>query len=137
MRSTTGLAQLTDGPLEPLSFDRRDLTAHDVAITVTYCGVCHSDIRAMGVTGGEHLPLVPGHEFVGEVTLVGEAVTKFHVGDSVAVGNIVDSCGTCPSCLAEDESYCEQYPVTTYGGRDSHDGSITKGGFSHEFLPDA
>lgn len=135
MRSTTGLAQLTkNGPLEPLSFDRRGLAADDVAITVTYCGVCHSDIHAMGATDSEHLPLVPGHEFVGEVAAVGEAVTKFRVGDSVAVGNIIDSCGTCASCLAQEESYCEQYPVATYGGRDKHDGSITKGGFSHEYV---
>ena len=40
--------------------------------------------------------LVPGHEFTGHVIAIGSAVTRFGIGDRVAVGTIVDSCGECP-----------------------------------------
>ena len=43
-------------------------------------------------------PCVPGHEIVGRVTAVGSDVKKFKVGDLAAVGCMVDSCRTCPSC---------------------------------------
>ncbi|GGX04337.1 hypothetical protein GCM10010383_37740 [Streptomyces lomondensis] len=43
---------------------------------------------------------MPGHEFTGVVTEAGPAVTRFAVGDPVAVGNIVDACGECALCRA-------------------------------------
>src|SRR5699024_6834094 len=79
-------------------------------------------------------PLVPGHEFVGVVSAVGAAVTKFRVGDAVAIGNIVDSCGECKWCLRGQESWCEEIPTQTYSGEDRHDGTRTFGGFSGEYV---
>ena len=89
----------------------------DVEVRVTFCGVCHTDLHAIEPPAqpGDG-PLVPGHEFVGEVTAVGADVTGFAVGDAVAVGNIVDSCGVCEACLDSAEPYCEQFPTLTYGG---------------------
>lgn len=78
--------------------------------------------------------MVPGHEFVGEVTEVGSGVTEFAVGDAVAVGNIVDSCGTCDMCTAGQENFCRKFPTLTYGGRDRHDGTITRGAYSDEYV---
>jgi uncharacterized zinc-type alcohol dehydrogenase-like protein len=74
-----------------------------VAVTVTHCGVCHSDLDAIHGYRGP-APLVPGHEFVGIVRDVGAAVTRFAPGDRVAVGNIVDSCGVCDLCQAGQEN---------------------------------
>ena len=132
-RDTTGWALLAPGQqLVPWEFARRDLRADDVAVRVTFCGVCHSDLHAIDGAAATDLPLVPGHEFVGEVAAVGDAVTRFAVGDAVAVGNIVDSCGVCASCLGERQQFCEQHPTTTYGGRDRSDGTTTRGGYSSE-----
>lgn len=50
------------------------------------------------------------------------------------VGNIVDSCGQCANCREQEESYCEQFPVLTYGGRDLRDGSPTYGAYSSEYV---
>jgi uncharacterized zinc-type alcohol dehydrogenase-like protein len=77
---------------------------------------------------------VPGHELVGEITAVGADVTEFDVGDQVAVGNIIDSCGTCPPCLAGRENWCEQFPTLTYGNTDRRDAMPTRGGFSSEYV---
>ncbi|MEU7364552.1 alcohol dehydrogenase catalytic domain-containing protein [Streptomyces hygroscopicus] len=68
---------------------------------------------------------------------MGKAVTRFHVGDKAAVGNILDSCGKCAACLAGRGNWCESYPVLTYGSVDPKDGLPTRGGFADEYvLPD-
>ena len=135
MRTTRGYAALTDAvAVEPWTFERRDLRSDDVAVRVTYCGVCHSDLHALEAHTGSDGPLVPGHEFVGLVDAVGAAVTRFAVGDPVAVGNIVDSCGTCALCRAGQENYCEQFPTLTYGGADRHDGRPTYGAYAAEYV---
>lgn len=128
-----GLAALSQGEcLVPWAFDRRELRPDDIAVKIQFCGICHSDLHA--IRGNSRFPLVPGHEFVGEVTAVGAEVTKFKVGDAVAVGNIVDSCGHCPPCLSRQEVYCREFPTTTYDGIDRQDGSITRGGYSNEYV---
>lgn len=77
---------------------------------------------------------MPGHEFTGVVTETGPAVTRFTVGDPVAVGNIVASCGECAMCRAGQENFCHAFPTLTYDGIDRHDGSATLGGYSREYV---
>jgi alcohol dehydrogenase (NADP+) len=135
MRSVHGYAAFEPGGrLRPLEFQRRDLRADDVAVRVTHVGVCHSDLHAVDGLAPGAPPLVPGHEFTGEVAAVGPDVTRFRVGDAVAVGTIVESCGVCVTCLASREPYCLQFPATTYGGRDLRDGSPTQGAYSTEYV---
>lgn len=135
MRSTTGYgARRPEQELTLHTIERRDLRPDDVAVRVTYCGVCFTDLSALrGVADREDDGLlVPGHEFVGEVVAAGADVTRFQVGDQVAVGNIVDSCGTCAMCRAGQENFCTEFPTLTYGGVDRHDGTPTLGGYSGE-----
>ena len=135
MRSVTGYGADGPGaPLRPVEFERRDLRPDDVAVRVRYCGVCHTDLHALEAPPPGHLPLVPGHEFVGEVTAVGPEVTGFAVGDAVAVGNIVDSCGVCPPCRAGREVFCEAGVTSTYLGNDRIDGTVTRGAYSTEYV---
>jgi len=135
MRETTGYAAFGPGEdLQPYTFERRDLRPDDVAVRVTFAGVCHSDLSAVEALAPGREPFVPGHEFVGEVTAVGADVTRFRVGDPVAVGNIVDSCGVCPPCRDHRETYCVEWPTTTYDGIDRHDGSTTQGAYSTEYV---
>jgi uncharacterized zinc-type alcohol dehydrogenase-like protein len=136
MRVTTGWLS-TDGTTElrRVPLERRELREDDIAVRVDYCGVCHSDLHVInGVMGGKQGPMVPGHEFTGTVTAVGGAVAELAPGDRVAVGTIVDSCGTCPMCRAGQENYCYEYPTTTYGGTDRVDGTKTQGGYSREYV---
>ena len=120
-----------DQPLRPMEFERRDLRANDVAIQITHSGICHSDLHTCrNDWGGSRYPVVPGHEIVGTVTAVGPAVTTVKVGDTVAVGCMVDSCMECDQCLEGWEIFCRQGAVQTYNSKDRHDGTITKGGYS-------
>ena len=72
--------------LGPLQISRRDAGADDVAIDIAYCGVCHSDIhQARNEWGNSIYPMVPGHEIVGIVTKAGAKVSRFKIGDKVAL----------------------------------------------------
>ncbi|GHH41620.1 NAD(P)-dependent alcohol dehydrogenase [Lentzea cavernae] len=133
MRSTTGWQADGTTSLREVPIPRRDLRRDDIAVRVDFCGVCHTDLHALRAHDGESL-LVPGHEFTGVVSEVGPDVTVFQVGDSVAVGNIVDSCGVCSMCAAGQENFCREFPTLTYGGKDRHDGTPTLGGFSREYV---
>jgi uncharacterized zinc-type alcohol dehydrogenase-like protein len=121
--------------LEPIRFERRDLRADDVAIRITYAGICHSDLHhCRGDWGDIRLPAIPGHEIVGEVTAVGPEVSRIKVGDTVAVGTIVDSCLQCRECKDGWEQFCLEGATYTYGHPDRQDGSVTCGGYSDHIV---
>jgi uncharacterized zinc-type alcohol dehydrogenase-like protein len=95
------------GTVAPLAIERRELRPDDVAIRITHCGICHSDLHMARNDWGMSLyPLVPGHEIVGIVTAVGSSVTKFAAGDRAAVGCLVDSDRSCHHCQAGHEQFC-------------------------------
>ncbi|PXX65080.1 putative zinc-type alcohol dehydrogenase-like protein [Nocardia tenerifensis] len=104
-----------DGAFEKVTIERRDLGPRDVLIDIKYAGICHSDIHtARDEWGGTRYPCVPGHEIAGLVAAVGSAVTKYKVGDRVGVGCMVNSCGKCGPCLADEEQYCTRGATMTY-----------------------
>ena len=125
-----------DKPLEAMTIPRREPGAHDVAIAIAYCGVCHSDLHQVrSEWAGTLYPCVPGHEIVGHVTAVGDAVTQFKVGDTVGVGCMVDSCQHCPSCDEGLENYCTGGGfVGTYNGRTDDAPGHTLGGYSQAIV---
>ncbi|SCG51485.1 NAD(P)-dependent alcohol dehydrogenase [Micromonospora zamorensis] len=135
MRTTIGWRASGPTALRRTSLERRDLRSDDLAVRVDYCGVCHTDLHSLR-DHDQHAkaPLVPGHEFTGVVTGTGAEVTAFSVGDRVAVGNIVDSCGSCAMCRTGQENFCHSFPTLTYGGTDRRDGSTTLGAFSREYV---
>lgn len=129
---TTGYAAGSQGAsLTPYTFERRALRANDVAMEILYCGVCHSDLHMVRDDwGGSAYPLVPGHEIVGRVVDVGGGVTRYKVGDAVAVGCMVDSCQHCDQCHHGEEQFCREGMTQTYGGADRVTGEMTQGGYS-------
>ncbi len=130
-------AQDPSTPLAPYSFTRRDVGPNDVQIDILYCGVCHSDLHtARNEWNNTLYPSVPGHEIVGRVTAVGEAVSRFKVGDIAGVGCLVDSCRTCPSCGEGLEQYCENGFTGTYNGPAFGGGENTLGGYSDTIVVD-
>lgn len=130
-------AQSASSPLGPFTINRREPLPTDVAIDILYCGVCHTDIHfARNEWGFSQYPIVPGHEILGRVTRVGSKVTRFKVGDLAAVGCMVDSCRTCPSCQRGLEQFCQKGSTFTYNGEDKHSGGTTFGGYSQAIVCD-
>lgn len=130
-------AHSASSPLEFTPIVRRMPGAHDVELDILFCGVCHSDIHtARSEWGPAKYPCVPGHEIVGRVTRVGEHVTKYKVGDTAAVGCMVDSCRTCSSCAQGLENYCTTGATYTYNSTDKHLDTHTLGGYSSSIVVD-
>lgn len=130
-------AVVAKSPLTPHSIERREPGANDVLIDIKFCGVCHSDIhQARGEWGGGIFPMVPGHEIVGHVAKVGDAVSKFKVGDTVGVGCFVDSCRACSACSAGEEQFCEQGMTATYNSLERASRAPTYGGYSTRITVD-
>ena len=93
--------------LDPFTYESPKLGEHDVRVSVTHCGLCHSDIHAIddyyGVTT---YPFVPGHEIVGYVSAVGSAPSGLKEGNRVAIGWQGRSCGQCEWCTRGEEQLC-------------------------------
>ncbi len=125
-------------PVAPFSIERREPREKDVAIEISHCGVCHSDVHQVRNEWQNAIyPMVPGHEIVGKVTRVGAKVTKFKVGDTVGVGCLIESCRTCASCKEGLEQYCESGMVGTYNGYEKGSKTdIAFGGYSERIVVD-
>src|SRR5438552_5939459 len=130
-------ARAAKGPLEPFEIERRRPGPHDIEIEILYCGICHSDLHKVSdAWGGTHFPLVPGHEIVGRVASHGASAARFHEGDFVGVGCIVDSCRVCPECRAGHEMSCEKGVTFTFDSLDQITKTWTYGGYSTKIVVD-
>jgi len=130
-------AMAASAPLVPFEFERRELGSRDVALNVSYAGICHSDIHQAREEWGPSLfPMVPGHEIVGIVTEIGAAVDKFKVGDRIGIGVFIDSCRTCSPCKAGLQQYCEAGMTGTYNGYERDGKTVAFGGYSDRFVID-
>jgi uncharacterized zinc-type alcohol dehydrogenase-like protein len=114
-------ARAVGRPLEPFTYEPPSLGDHDVRVSVTHCGVCHTDIHAINdYYGITTFPFVPGHEIVGHLAAVGTAVTGLKEGDRVGIGWQGRSCGKCEWCLKGETQLCMEIEETTvmvpYGG---------------------
>lgn len=92
----------------------------ELLIDVRTCGVCHTELDEIeGRTPPPRLPIVLGHQVVGQVAALGAGASGFQVGDRVGVAWIFSACGTCAFCRRGEENLCEQFRAT---GRDAHGG---------------
>lgn len=89
----------------------------EVLIRVRAAGICGTDLH---IVAGEYMasyPLVPGHEFSGEVAAVGADVQRFSVGDRVTADPNIP-CNRCPACQRNEQNQCHSLSVVgvTRGG---------------------
>jgi uncharacterized zinc-type alcohol dehydrogenase-like protein len=125
-----------DSPIAPLQIDRREPGLDDVSLDILYCGICHTDINmSRGQVPGSIFPMVPGHEIIGHVVAVGEAVTKHKAGDMVGVGCMVNSCRVCSECDAGEQHFCANM-IATYNCYEADGKTPTYGGYSARMTVD-
>ncbi|ANE53901.1 zinc-dependent alcohol dehydrogenase family protein [Methylomonas sp. DH-1] len=89
--------------------------AKQVLLKVRACGVCRTDLHvADGELDQAKLPLIPGHEIVGEVVAKGGLAQRFAIGQRVGVPWLGHTCGRCRYCLSQRENLCEAPGFTGY-----------------------
>jgi uncharacterized zinc-type alcohol dehydrogenase-like protein len=117
MSPIQGLATHAAGAeLLAYKYDPGDLSANDVEIRISHCGICHSDIHLIDNDWGVSVyPFIPGHEIIGTVSAIGSAVRLLEVGQRVGVGWQAGSCGICEWCLRGEEHLCAKNQGTCVG----------------------
>jgi propanol-preferring alcohol dehydrogenase len=86
-----------------------------VAMRVLSCGVCRTDLHVVdGDLTEPKLPLVIGHQIVGEVVGAGEGAGRFALGDRIGVPWLGWACGRCRFCRSGRENLCERARFTGY-----------------------
>src|SRR5690242_20566150 len=125
-------AMVLDRPRTPLAMRERPLPAPgtgEILVAVSACGVCRTDLHVVdGDLTNPRLPVVPGHEIVGRVAVLGRGLSGFTVGQRVGVPWLGATCGICPYCRSNRENLCDR-PVFTGYTRD--------GGFASHTVADA
>src|SRR6266536_6023403 len=125
-------------PLKQVQFPEPTLSAGEVLLRVSRCGVCHTELDEIeGRTPPPHLPVILGHQVVGVVEGIQslreapprgqtlevqrqetlDSATK--VGQRVGVAWIASACGHCQYCLSGQENLCPEFKAT---GRDINGG---------------
>ena len=108
-------AMVLEAPSRPLG--ERELPEPEpgpgeVLLAVRACGVCRTDLHILdGELDQPKLPLVPGHQIVGEVVAGG---ARFRPGDRVGVPWLGWTCGECRFCATGRENLCERARFTGY-----------------------
>ncbi len=93
-----------------------ELSADEVEVRISHCGVCHSDVHLIDNDWGmSRYPFIPGHEIIGTVHALGSAVKNVRLGDRVGVGWQADSCSICEWCRSGKEHLCPKAQPTCIG----------------------
>jgi propanol-preferring alcohol dehydrogenase len=87
----------------------------EVRLEVRCCAICRTDLHVIeGDLPRAKLPIIPGHQIVGVVDVVGEGCRRLEVGQRVGVAWLRHTCGTCAFCRMGRENLCESSCFTGY-----------------------
>ncbi len=95
-------------PLTSVDLPIPDPAPGQIRLRVRVCGVCHTDLHLVeGEIALPKLPIVPGHQIIGQVDALGPGVTRFAKGDRVGVPWLYSTCGQCDYCRRGLENLCD------------------------------
>jgi propanol-preferring alcohol dehydrogenase len=101
----------------------------EIRVKVSACGVCRTDLHVVdGELPDPKVPIIPGHEIVGRIDLLGADVEGLKIGERVGIPWLGHTCGVCPYCLEHRENLCD-HPLFT--------GYTRNGGFATMVIADA
>lgn len=107
-------------PLTLVEMTRPAPYGDDLLVKVSACGVCHTELDEIeGRTPPSTLPMIPGHQVVGQVHELGPDAHRYKPGDRVGIAWIFSACGACRFCREGYENLCRDFQAT---GRDAHGG---------------
>ncbi|MAT52443.1 MAG: alcohol dehydrogenase [Porticoccaceae bacterium] len=116
-------AMVFESPGQPLvlrDIPRPQPRAGEVLVKVSACGICRTDLHVVdGELTQPALPVIPGHQIVGDVVVLGDGVDRFSPGQRVGIPWLGGSCGHCGFCRRGEENLC---PEARYTGYQIHGG---------------
>ena len=111
-------AMVLDRPGEALRLAELPVPAPgpgQVLVKVTACGVCRTDLHVVdGDLTEAKLPIVPGHEIVGQVVQAGPGVETFEQNQRIGIPWLGWTCGRCRFCRSGRENLCDEARFTGY-----------------------
>ena len=101
--------------LEPVELPPLQPGPGQVRVKVRACAVCRTDLHVVdGDLTDPKLPIIPGHEIVGEVAESGPGVRRHGIGDRVGIPWLGWTCGQCGYCRSDRENLCSRARFTGY-----------------------
>ncbi len=102
-------------PLQLEDLKKPTAAPGQLLIKVSVCGICRTDLHVVDADLKEPtLPLIPGHQIIGEVEAIGPNVSGFVIGQRVGVPWLGGSCGQCWYCQHHKENLCDNARYTGY-----------------------
>lgn len=87
----------------------------EILVKVKACGVCHTELDEIeGRLTPPKLPVILGHEIIGEVVKRGAVAYRYQIGQRVGIAWINWACGHCSSCKRKYENLCAEAKWTGY-----------------------
>lgn len=122
-------APVAESPLKEVDLPPPLPGPGQIVIQVSHCGVCHTDLHTVeGELPLERLPVIPGHQVVGQVIDQGPGVMRFQPGDRVGLAWLFRTCGRCRFCQRGQENLCRAAEFT---------GLHWDGGYAEQVVADA
>jgi alcohol dehydrogenase, propanol-preferring len=101
----------------------------EIRVKVGTCGVCRTDLHVVdGELPDPKVPIIPGHEIVGRIDMIGSGVEGLRMGERVGIPWLGHTCGVCPYCKGHLENLCDSPLFTGY---------TRNGGFATAAIADA
>jgi propanol-preferring alcohol dehydrogenase len=123
-------APIATAPLGRTALPTPEPGPGELRVRVRACATCRTDLHVIeGDLAPRRLPLIPGHQAVGEVEALGAGAHRFRRGDRVGIAWLRQTCGTCRFCVAGRENLCEASAYTGW----THDGGFAQ----YALVPDA
>lgn len=114
------IAPAAERPLRLIELPDPQPGPGEIRVRVRACGVCRTDLHVVeGDLPRSTLPIIPGHQIVGEVDALGPGARAFAPGDRVGIAWLRGTCGACAYCRRGAENLC---PESRYTGYHEHGG---------------
>ena len=104
LKAEPGIWMIDDAPIPEYGHN-------DVLVKIRKTAICGTDLHIYNWDKWSQetipVPMIVGHEFIGEVTAIGSAVEGLNIGDRVSgEGHLV--CGQCRNCKAGKRHLCRK-----------------------------
>jgi propanol-preferring alcohol dehydrogenase len=106
------ISPIENRPLELVELPVPQPKKKEILVKISACGVCHTELDEIEGRLQPELPVVLGHEIIGQVESSGAEATKFGIGDRVGIAWIYSACGQCRFCREGNENLCPDFQGT-------------------------